>query len=213
MFTIDLLKGQGIPIKKKPWGAAIAALAFAVPFFAAVAMLGYYFSNRIVIKVARQEIVNYDKNIQALSDAVELQGSFEEEKEKISKCLSEVSSSIGRQTQWSPILATVVEKIPHSMVLTKLAVKQRAVKKSVPDKKDPKKKTTISVQANTLQMSISGRPQANNDKSVKDFMDSLRFSAVLAPKIEDIVVSQEADIFEGQDVVSYDIDCIFRPEI
>jgi hypothetical protein len=213
MFTIDLLKGQGIPIKNRPWGVAIAALAFAVPILVAMAILGFYLSNKIVIRVARQEIVNYEKNIEALSDAVELQKSFEAEKNNINNCLSEVLSSMGRHTQWSPVLATVVENMPDSMVLTRLEVKQRSVNKKVPKKEDPNKMIDVSVPVNTLQMSVSGRLQANNDKAVKDFKDRLRLSALLAPKLEDIVVSQKSDTFEGQDVVSYEIDCIFKPEL
>jgi hypothetical protein len=213
MFTIDLLKRQGIPIKRKPWGVAIAALAFAVPVLVAMAMLGFYLSNKIVIKVAKQEIVNYEKNIETLSDAVELQKSFEAEKNNINNCLSEALSSIGRHTQWSPILTTVVENMPDSMVLTRLEVKQRSVNKKVPKKEDPNKMDDVSVPVSILQMSVSGRSQANNDKAVKDFKDRLRLSALLAPKLEDIVVSQKSDTFEGQDVVSYDIDCIFKPEL
>jgi Tfp pilus assembly protein PilN len=213
MFTIDLLKGQGIPIKSRPCGVAIAALAFAVPVLVAMTMLGFYLSNRIVIKVAKQEIVNYEKNIETLSDAVELQKSFEAEKNNINNCLSEVLSSIGRYTQWSPILTTVVENMPDSMVLTRLEAKQRSVNKKVPKKEDPNKMADVSVPASTLRMSVSGRSQANNDKAVKDFKDRLRLSALLAPKLEDIIVSQKSDTFEGRDVVSYEIDCIFKPEL
>jgi len=213
MFTIDLLKGQGIPIKRKPWGVAVAAMVFAVPVLVAMVMLGFYLSNRIVIKVTKQEIVNYEKHIEALSDAVELQKSFEAEKNNMNNCLSEVLSSIGRHTQWSPILATVVENMPDSMVLTRLEVKQRSVNKKVPKKDDPKKMINVSIPVRTLQMSVSGRPQADNDKAVKDFKDRLRFSALLAPKLEDIRVSQKSDTFEGQDAVSYEIDCIFKPEL
>jgi hypothetical protein len=213
MFTIDLLKGQGIPMKRKPWGAAIAAMAFAVPILVAMGMFGFYLSDKIIIKVTKQEIINYENNIETLSDAVELQKSFEAEKNNINNCLSEALSSISKHSQWSPVLATVVENMPDSMVLTKLEVKQRSVRKKVPKKEDPNKMTDVSVPVSTLQMSVSGRPQANNDKAVKDFKDCLRLSALLGPKIEDIIVSQKTDTFEDQEVVSYDIDCIFKPEL
>jgi Tfp pilus assembly protein PilN len=213
MFTIDLLKGQGIPMKRKPWGVAIAAMAFTIPILVAMAMLGFYLSNRIVIKVAKQEMASYDKNIETLSGAMELQKSLEAEKNNINSCLSEALASIGKHTQWSPILATVVENMPDSVVLTRLEIRQRSASKKVRQKDDPSKTSDVSVPANTLQMSVSGRPQANNDKAVKDFKDRLRLSALLASKLEDIIISQKADTFEGQEVVSYDIDCIFKPEL
>ena len=213
MFTIDLLKGQCVPMKAGPWGVVIAAAAFIVPILVGMVMLGFYTSNRIVLKVTNQEIVNYENNIRTLSDAVKLQESLEKEKDNINSCLSEVLSSVSGHTQWSPVLATMVENMPDSMVLTRLEVKQRSVNKKVPKKEDPKEMVTVSVPASTLRMSVSGRSQADSDKAVKDFKDRLRLSAVLAPKIEDIVISQKTDTLEGKEVVSYDIDCIFKPEL
>jgi len=211
MFTIDLLKGKGIPVKSRPEGVVIAAVTSAVPVIIAIVMFGFYLSDRIVISVQKQRIVSYQANIDKLSEATELQKSFEEEKSAINSCLSEIASSIGRHTQWSPVLVTLVENMPHSMVLTKLEVKQHSVKRKVPRRDDPNKMVDISVPVRTLQMSVSGNPQYNCDEAVRDFRNRLRFSKLLRPKLEDIRVSQKSDTLEGQDVVSYEIDCIFKP--
>jgi Tfp pilus assembly protein PilN len=213
MFTIDLLKGQGIPIKRRPWGVAIAALAFVVPILVAMVMFGFYISNGIVIRVSKQEIANYETNTKALADAVKLQESLETEKSNLNNCLSELASSFGKHTQWTPILVTVVENLPPSMILTKLDTKLSATKKKIPSQNDPKKMVDVSTQINTLEMSLSSRTQANCDKAVKDFMDSLRSSAVIAPRLVDITVSQKAGSFEGQETTSYYIDCIFKSEL
>lgn len=213
MFTIDLLKGEGVPMKSGPWGVAIAVMAFVVPILVAMVMLGLYTSNRIVIKVTKQEMVNYENNTKSLADAVKKQEALEKEKNSINSCLSEVLSSVDRHTQWSPVLVTVVESMPDSMVLTRLEVKPSSVEKKVPQKDDPNKMVVTNVPTSILQMSVRGRSQANNDKAVKEFKDRLRLSALLAPKIEDIVISQKTDTLDGREVVSYDIDCIFKPEL
>jgi Tfp pilus assembly protein PilN len=213
MFKIDLLKGQGIPAKSRPESIAIVAVAFAVPVITAIVMFGFYLSDRIVMSVQEQRIANYEANIGKLSDAAELQKSFEREKKAIRSCLSEVSSTIGRHTQWSGILATLVRNMPDSMVLTRLEAKRRSVKRKVPKKNEPGKTIDVSVPVRTLQMSISGSPDYNCDKAVKDFRNRLRFSSLLGPKLEDIRVSQKSDTLEGRDVVSYEIDCIFKPEL
>jgi Tfp pilus assembly protein PilN len=213
MFKIDLLKGQGIPAKSRPESIAIVAVAFAVPVITAIVMFGFYLSDRIVMSVQEQRIANYEANIGKLSDAAELQKSFEREKKAIRSCLSEVSSTIGRHTQWSGILATLVRNMPDSMVLTRLEAKRRSVKRKVPKKNEPGKMIDVSVPVRTLQMSISGSPDYNCDKAVKDFRNRLRFSSLLGPKLEDIRVSQKSDTLEGRDVVSYEIDCIFKPEL
>jgi Tfp pilus assembly protein PilN len=212
MFTIDLLKGKGIPIKRRPWGAAIAALAFVVPIVVAAVMFGFFLSNRIVIEVARQEISNYEKNIATLSDVVEMQKAFETEKNNINSCLSESSSYLSKYAPWSPVLAVIAENIPDSMILTKLEMKQKIVKKSVPKKDNPKQTENVDAYARTLDMAITGRTQASSGKEVQNFKDRLRHSALLARELEEINVSQQPATLDGQDVVSYDISCVFKPK-
>jgi len=211
MFTIDLLKGQCIPAKSRPGSIAIVGATFAVPIIIAIVMFGFYLSNIINISVQKQEIVKYEKRIDKLSDSIEMQKLFEKEKNVISSCLTEVSSSIAKHTQWSPILRTLVENLPDSVVLTSLEVKQRFIKRKVPRKDDPEKMTSISVPVRTLHVSVYGSPQTNHDKAVRDFGARLRSSALLGPKLEDIRVSQGFDTLQNQDVVSYEINCVFKP--
>ena len=211
MFTIDLLKGQGLPAKSRPEGIAIAAGTLAVPVIIAIVMFGFYLRNKIIISIKKQAIVNYETRIDELSDAVELQKSFENEKNAISSCLSEVSTSIGRHTQWSPVLTTLVKNMPDSVVLTDLEVKQGSVKRKVPKKDDATKMIDISVPVRTLQINVCGSPQSDCDKAVRDFRERLHSSTLLGPKLENIRVSQRFGTLRNRDVVSYQIDCIFKP--
>ena len=211
MFTIDLLKGQGIPIKSRPEGIAIAAAIFTVPVIIAIVMFGFYLSNIIAISIQRQKIVNYGVKTAELSGAVKLQKSLEKEKIALSSSLAEVKSSVGRHTQWSPVLVTLVRNMPDSVILTGLELNQHSIRKKVPLKDDPKKTTIITVPVRTLRMTVSGSPQSNCDRAVRDFRDSLRSSSLLGPKLQDIKVSQESGMLGDQDVVSYEIDCIFKP--
>ncbi|MHC4461123.1 MAG: hypothetical protein ACYS6W_00580 [Planctomycetota bacterium] len=211
MFTIDLLKGQGVPAKSRPEGIAIAAATLVVPIIIAIVMLGLYLRNRIIISIKKQAIVNYETRIGGLSDAVELQKSFENEKNAISNCLSEVATSIGRHTQWSPVLKTLVKNMPDSVVLTDLEVKQGSVKRKVPKKDDPTKMIDISVPVRTLQLNVCGSPQSNCDKAVRGFRERLRSSTLLGPKLENIRVSQRFSTLQNQEVVSYQIECVFKP--
>jgi Tfp pilus assembly protein PilN len=213
MFTIDLLKGEGIPAKSRPEGIAIAATTLAVPVIIAIVMFGLYLRNKIIISVQKQEIANYETKIAKLSDAVELQKSFENEKNAVSSCLSEVSTSLARHTQWSPVLTTLVKNMPDSVVLTDLEVNQSSVTRKVPKKDDPQKMIDISVPVRTLQINVCGSPQSDCDKVVRGFRERLRSSTLLGPKLENIRVSQRFGTLESQDVVFYQIDCIFKPEL
>ena len=211
MFKIDLLKGRGIPLRSGPGGVAIAAATAAIPIIGAIVLFGLYLRSRVIVSVKEQEIVRWQAKIGKLSDAVVLKESLEKEKVLYGDCLSEVRSSIGRYTQWSPVLAALVENMPSSVVLTDLEVGQHFIKRKVPQKDDPEKMIDIDVPVRTLRMRVYGRPQHNCDQAVRDFQDRLRDSDSFGPRLENITVSQESDTLEGQEIVSYEINCVFKP--
>ena len=211
MFTIDLLKGRGIPAKSRPRNIAVVAAAVVVPVTIAIAMFGFFLHNRIIISIKKNTIGNYETRISGLSDAIEMQKSFEEEKSAYCNCLSEVLSSLDRHTQWSPVLVTLVENMPDSVMLTALDVKQRSTRMKVRQKDDPAKMIDVFVPVRTLQMKVVGRPQTNCDEAIRDFSELLRSSSLLGPKLENIRISQGLGKIKDQEVVSYQIDCIFKP--
>ena len=213
MFKIDLLKGQGVPMKSSPGGIAIAAVTIAVPLYVFIITFGFYVNDKTYMSVKEQEIARCQSVIDKLSDAVELQESLEKEKTAYGARLLEVKSSINRYIQWSPVLVTLVENMPNSVMLTGLEVKQHSVRKKVPKKDNPQEMIDQNVPVRILRMSVSGSPQYNCDKAIRDFRDSLLSSAFLGPRLENIGVSQESGTLEGRDVASYEIDCVFKARL
>jgi len=211
MFTIDLLKGRGIPIKSRPGGIAISAVAVAVPVLIAIVMLGIYLHNRIIISVNMRDITMHEAEIGKLSDLVKQLEALEKEKAACNDYLSEVKFSIARYTQWSLVLATVVENMPRTVVLNGLEVNQRSIRQKAPKKDDPNKTVDIDVPVRTLSMKVYTGAQSSGDELVKDFQSRLRSSAFLGPKLETITVAQETVTLDKQDVVMYQINCIFKP--
>jgi Tfp pilus assembly protein PilN len=211
MFTIDLLNGQAIPLKSKPGSFAIIAISVAIPVMVVVGMFSYYHRTTIAISAKEQEIAECQAEIDKLSDAVETLKVLEKTKIAYGSCLSEVKSSIKRHTQWSPVLTTLMENIPDSVVLNSLVVEHDTVRKKVPKENNPKKMEDIDVLVRVLRLTVSGGQQSDNDEAVRDFRDRIRASAFLGPRLEKIGVSQRSETVDGQDIVSYDINCILKP--
>jgi hypothetical protein len=218
MFTIDLLKGQGRPVRTRPKGVAIFVATFAVPMLVAMLMAGYYYNGKVVISINKQNIANYTSQIDRLADTLKLKKSWDKDKTNLSSCLSDVATSIGTHTQWSPILVSLVQNLPESVVLNGLEVRQTTVKKKAvagagaTAEKDKPADTSVTVR--TLRMRLCGNPNSDFDREIKSFRDRLLTSDGIGRKLEDVVIaSQTNDTMEGREVVSYDIDCIFKPEI
>lgn len=210
-FTIDLLKGRGLPVKNRPEGVAAGVVIFAVPVIAAIVIFGCYLTDSVAMSVQKQQISNYRQKTKDLADAVEIQRSFEQKQDLLSSYLSEVSQSVSRHCQWSPVVAMVVENMPDSMILTKLQVEQNYVRKQITKKTTPPERVTVTLPERTLHIVLSGDSQSGYEEAVREFRDRLRCSALLESRLDDIRVSQKIDSFDGRDVVSYKIDCIFKP--
>jgi Tfp pilus assembly protein PilN len=211
MFTMDLLKGEGRPVRTKPQGVAIFVATFAVPVLVALIMAGFYIRNDVVICVQKQKINSLDIQIKRFSDAIKFKESGEKEKASIAGCLTDVASAINRHTQWSPTLMTLLSNLPDSVVVNSLDVKRSIVKrKATTDATGKKINPGASVR--TLRIKVSGNPSSSCDLEVRAFRDHLKASADLGSKLEDVVVaSQGHEVIDGRDVVTYDIDCIFKP--
>jgi len=213
MFTIDLLKGEGLPAKVRTRSAVIAGAACSVPVAAAIVMFGFYLHNRIIISIEEGNIAAWKLKTEKLSEAVTRHKAAQREKALYGKCLSEVKTALGQHTQWSPILATVVEIMPDSVVLRSLEVKERMVKRKIPRKDEPEKTMEISIAVPILRMSVAASSQSQSDKVIRDFRDKLRSSESLGPKLENITHAQRVEKLDGLEVVAYDIDCLFKPNL
>ena len=212
MFTIDLLNGQAVPLKSKPGSLAFIVLSAAIPVIIAMWMFSSYHRNVIAASVKEKEITKYQAGIDKLSDAVESQRTLEKKKTSFYSCLSEVRSSLKRHTQWSPVLTTIMENIPDSVVLDSLEVEHETIKKKVPKEDNPKKMVDIDVLVRVLRLTVSGSQKSDIDEAVRDFRDRIETSPFLGPKLErKIGVSKKSETRDGKEVVSYEISCVLKP--
>ena len=213
MFKIDLLKGEGLPDKGRARDMVVVAVASVIPVVAAIAMLGFYFHNKVMISIDNQTIATWKTKTNDLADAVARQKALEHDKALCAARLAELHTATNQHIQWSPILAQVVRNMPESVVLTALEVRDRTVTIKVPRKDDPEKSTDRSIPLPVLRMNISATPQSSGEEDIRSFREKLLASAPLGPKLENITVSRKADMLSGLGVVSYEIDCLFKPEL
>ncbi len=213
MFTIDLLKGQGIPARSRPEGIIATAVTVVLPVAIAITMLGIYLSNRVVINIQKREVSGYEKKIAGLSDEMRAHKQYEQRKGAVQQRISETAEAISGRQQWSDILATIVENLPDSLVLERMAVESKATKIKVADVKNSKKKRNKTVMRRTLHLTLGGAAGEVSNREVQAFRDRLKVSKVLGPQVEDIPVSQRVEMVDDQEVITYEMKCVLRPQI
>ena len=213
MYTIDLLKGEGVPIRSRPGGIAFACLIVVVPFLVGVAGVSFYLDCDVVLSIQRQQLSKLEAGVGALSGALKRKESLEEEKAQAIYLLSDVRTALGGRTQWSPALAALVRSLSDSLILTRLEARQDTMRYKVPAKDDPAKKIEISVPVRGLKITVCGPPMGISSEAVRTLQENLRSSDQIGPMLDTIAVSQNSTKLNGQDAVLYELNCTFKPAI
>ena len=215
MFTIDLLKGQGVPAKSRPEGIAATAIMILVPLVMTAVMFGGFFVNKVNMSVAKNKIAYIEKELDSgiLGTVLKKQIALEQETEILSGSLSDVSDALAYQTQWSPFLEAIIKNMPQSVVLKAVDVKKdnKKIKMVSRDAKDTT--TEVAVPIRILHLSLTSNQQSNFDQVVKNYRDGLLADPVVGPKLEDVKVAQEYDRVGDKNVISYEVYLVFKPQI
>ena len=211
MYEIDLLKGEGVPIRSRPGGIAFACLVIAVPLIAGIAMISIYLEHRVATSVQSQQLTRLRRVTAALSGALETKRSLEDQKTLGAHLLGDVKTALTRHTQWSTTLTTVIDCLPEALILTKLAATRDTVRREMPSPDNPDVMITANIPVRSLQVRVAGRHEDTAYRAVRAFQDRLRTSATLASRIDTLTVSQESEFLDGESVVSYELICAFKP--
>ncbi len=213
MYTIDLLKGEGVPIRSRPGGIAFACLLIVVPFLAGVTGLSVYLDNQVVIAIQSQQVSKLTQATDTLAAAVQKKKTWEQEKNRAASTLSDVQAALAGHTQWSPVLACLTENLADALVLTKLEVRLSTVRQKVPAKDDPATKVEVSLPVRELRICVCGKDPESSSEAVRKLQEILRSSAALGPRLDTITVSQNSTTLDRREAVLYELNCVFKPVV
>ncbi|MBN1360402.1 MAG: hypothetical protein JW993_07415 [Sedimentisphaerales bacterium] len=212
MYTIDLLGGEGIPIRSRPGCIAFACLLIVVPLIVAFVLVGIYLDRQVTVSIQSQQLARLEGVLGTLSSAMEMKRSLEEQKTTATAVLGEIKTALKRHTQWTPALTVVTESLPEVLILTKLEARQEFMPRKVLSKTNPQTTVTISVPVRSLGIGVCGYDGEVSYCAVRQLQERLRSSDVLGPCLEAVTVSQESGTLDGENVVRYELNCTFKPD-
>jgi len=209
MITIDLLNGNGIPLKSRPGGVALKFAPLLVPLVAGAAIIIGYMSDQVILETREETLAGLDNKLASLSEAELFLSDTKSQYELINCYLGEVSGAIKSHMQWSGILASLRDSLSESITLSKLEVTRQPVRKKIPQKNDPSKTVTVTGQQYILKL-IADVYSDDSGKTIQEFIRNFRTNPAISATIEDVlVVSHSVNNDQQNDYVQYEIDCIF----
>ncbi|UCG58447.1 MAG: hypothetical protein JSU70_02860 [Phycisphaerales bacterium] len=214
MHTIDLLNGAGAVHRRTTLsGLGLAIVVGLVPCLLAAGALYQYWHNRTILMTLERVVVADQPKASDLADPVVSHAALAKDRNRLAEKLGEVASRVEHYNQWSPVLVALAKNMPDGMFLTTLAAERANIPKAVPSDEYPEKTQVVSIPSRTLVLTVGGPTDRNCDAAVKEFTNQLEQSTFLGPKLEDIVVSQEAGRLNGAPIVLYKMKCVFRTNL
>jgi Tfp pilus assembly protein PilN len=210
MLTIDLLKGQGIPVRTRPAPAGLLAIVIAIPVVVTIVTLGNYVRGGIVLRNQKRLLTTIQADIFKLTNSVKFKQDTEQRIETIGKCFVELDDTLPQQIQWSPVLQALAENIPASLVLSSLDIKTEIVTRVVPQRKNPSRQIPVQAPKRMLYIGLYGRRNRGSDEAVLRLLSALNESSVLKDRADNIrLIAQATD--KRKNVMNYVIECAFKP--
>jgi len=210
MLTIDLLKGQGIPVRTRPAEASLLAIIIAVPIVFTIVMFGNYVRGGVDLRNQKRLLTTIQADIFKLTNSVKFKQDTEQHIESIGKCFVELDDTLPQQIQWSPVLQALAENIPSSLVLSSLDIKTEIVTRVVPQREDPSTQIPIQAPKRILYIGLYGRRTRGSDEAVLSLLSVLNESSALKDRADNIrLIAQATD--KRKNVMNYVIECIFEP--
>lgn len=100
MYKVDLLKGEGVPIRSRPGGIAFACLVIVVPMIVGSAIASIYLEQRVATSVQLQQLNRLRTAVTASSEALETKRSLQEQQTLGVQLLGDVKTALTGRTQW-----------------------------------------------------------------------------------------------------------------
>ena len=208
MFTVDLLKGSGLPLRSSPGKAALGAIPFIVPVLIGAVLVVQYFYTNAIMAATRH---NTDRMQTAIQEYAGDIAEYEQQTAAIARTrqrLAEVSTAIGRHLQWSDVLRALTESLPEGIAVKNIELKRNATRTKVADKNDPQILIPKTIIKRTLVVAVYGSPGTATDAAVQTYLTNLAASPVLDALAHDMrITSRYEEDIDDKKASVYEIEC------
>jgi hypothetical protein len=205
MFEIDLLKGEGRPVKSQPWAVALVTAPFLIPLVTTILLVSFYIADGITIRNMDEQMTRADAKLKTLLSTRGDRDKAQIQLDSAAKCSIEIAGAVKNHVQWSDVIHEISDTLPASVVVYKFSA-SREKQAPRPDKSGKPQigyKFTIMIGAYDVGEAGGG--------SIGKFIEAMKSSKVLGQRIESIrPVSNQNGSFNGRDVAVFDIECVIK---
>jgi hypothetical protein len=212
MFTIDLLKGKGLPAKSRPIVVAIAAVPLVIPLMATAVMAVCCFQNHTMIQTRQHIIEDSQRKAAIFIDDLKHLKTANKHIAVAEQRLNDINKVLGHRIQTTPFLVQLITILPDNLTITKIDLARTEQRKKEFNKKTGTDEYVLCIQRK-LKLVVGGIANLDTDQSAEQYVQSLRNAQSLSGWFNDIqIVSRSNGSLDEQNCAFYEIECNLKEQ-
>lgn len=212
MFSIDLLKGKGLPRKVDLTRSALKVLPILVPVLAVAAFASAYQHDRAALQSQQQTLRSNQQQLEGYAADVAEYDAINQRITRMKRCLKDISKSLSYRVQVSEVFAELVQLLPKNIFVYEMELDRNSVRKKIQQTDSDEVKQVLVVHR-TLSLVLCGYDSDQSDAAVQDYVNTLKQSPLLAEMFTEIKppARQQGEV-DGRTAIYYEIECILREQ-
>lgn len=212
MFSIDLLKGKGLPQKLDMKKSVLKAVPILIPLLAVGVFAAAYQRDTAAMRDQRQTLVSNQQQIAQYTQDVIEYNSIDTRIKGLEKCLKDISKALSYRIQVSDVLTELVQALPESIFIYEMNMNRNAVNEKIQQDDAAEVKQRLVVRRQ-LKLVLCGYDAEKSDIAVQVYVSELGKSPLLKGLFVEIKPSarQQGQV-DGNPAIYYEIDCVLREQ-
>ena len=212
MFSIDLLKGKGLPKTIDLKQSALKALPIVIPVLVITVFASAYQNNKTTLQAKQQLLRNNQQQIALHTDDMTEYNKRNIKIKGMQKCLNDISKAMRYRVQVSDVLVELVQALPDTIFVYEMELDRNAAREKVqdPDTGDVKQHLVVRRKLNLI---LCGFDADRSDAAVQKYVNTLTQSPLLSEVFSAIKPSaRRQGHVDDRAVIYYEIECTLREQ-
>jgi len=212
MFSIDLLKGKGLPQKLDIKKSALKVVPILIPLLAVGVFAASYQKDASALRAQRKTLLSNQQQIEQYTQDVLEYNKIDTRIKGLEKCLQDISKALSYRIQVSDLLMELVEVLPESIFMYEMSMNRNAVNEKIQQDNSAEVKQRLVVRRQ-LKLVLCGYEAEKSDIAVQDYVSELGKSPLMKGLFVEIKPSarQQGEV-DGRPAIYYEIDCVLREQ-
>jgi len=212
MFSIDLLKGKGLPQTFDVKTSVLKTVLILIPLLAITVFAASYQRDRAMLNNQQQTLKSNQQQIEQYTKDMAEYNRVNTQIKGMEKCLKDISKALSYRIQVSDVLVELVQSLPDSIFIYEIELDRNAqrIKDQQEDSAEVKQRLVVRRQ---MQLVVCGYDAEQSDAAVQDYVNKLEQSPLLSEIFVEIKPSarQQGEV-DGRPAIYYEIDCVLQEQ-